>query len=191
MIQVYIERTGAELRRDLGKVKAIVKTAILEGDPADRILDYARKQKASLIITVSHGHSGILPWTMGSTAYRIVHGAVVSVLLVRASKNKKKGGPAGIFGRVLLPLDGSAASEQALPYGLEIAKKLKSQLTILSVVEPGPVASRQLACAPSSRNVSSTLLPNVVDPVTVQLVGRPAESTCTVSAIVGPRPLFL
>jgi nucleotide-binding universal stress UspA family protein len=137
MIQVYIERTADELRRDMGKDKAVVKTAILDGNPADRILEYAGQQKASLIITVSHGHSGILPWTMGSTAYRIVHGALVSVLLVRASKNKKKGGPIGVFSRVLLPLDGSATSEQAVPYGLELAKKLKSQLTLLSVVEPG------------------------------------------------------
>jgi len=137
MIQVYIERTATELHGSLRKDKAVVKTAILDGNPADRILDYARQQKASLIITVSHGHSGILPWTMGSTAYRIVHGALVSVLLVRASKSKKKGGPTGVFSRILLPLDGSATSERALVYGLEMAKKLKSQLTLLSVVEPG------------------------------------------------------
>jgi nucleotide-binding universal stress UspA family protein len=137
MIQVYIEKTADELRRNIGKDKAAVKTAILDGHPADRILDYAQQQKASLIITVSHGHSGILPWTMGSTAYKIVHGAHVSVLLVRAYKNRKKGGPTGVFNRILLPLDGSETSEQALPYGLEMAKKLKSQLTLLSVVEPG------------------------------------------------------
>ncbi len=137
LIQAYIEKTADELRRDIGKVKPAVKTAILDGHPADRILDYAQQQKVSLIITVSHGHSGILPWTMGSTAYKVVHGALVSVLLVRASKDKKKGETTGVFGKILLPLDGSAASERTLPLALEMAKRLKSQLTLLCVAEPG------------------------------------------------------
>jgi nucleotide-binding universal stress UspA family protein len=137
LLQAYLEKAAEQLRLDMNTEAPAVKVALLDGAPADRILDYAREQKMDLIITVSHGHSGILPWTMGSTAYKIVHGARVSVLLVRASIFKKKRGLVNVFRRILLPLDGSAASEQALPYALELAKKLKSQLTLLSVVEPG------------------------------------------------------
>jgi len=137
MIQVYLEKTAEQLRHDVAKAGPIVKPVILDGAPAARILDYAQQNKMNLIITVSHGHSGILPWTMGSTAYKIVHGARVSVLLVRAAMVKKKRWLTNVFSKILLPLDGSATSERALPYALEMAKKLKSRVTLLSIVEPG------------------------------------------------------
>ena len=137
LIQVYLDKMAEQLRLDVDKATAVVKPVILDGDPASKILDYSQQEKMDLIITVSHGHSGILPWTMGSTAYKIVHGARVSVLLVRAAMIKKKRWQTGVFSKILLPLDGSAAGEQALPYALEMAAKLKSELTLLSVVEPG------------------------------------------------------
>jgi nucleotide-binding universal stress UspA family protein len=137
LIQVYLDKMAEQLRLGLDKATATVKPVILDGNPADKILEYSQQQKMDLIITVSHGHSGILPWTMGSTAYKIVHGARVPVLLVRAATVKKKRWPTNVFSKILLPLDGSAASEQALPYAIEMATKLKSQPTLLSVVEPG------------------------------------------------------
>jgi nucleotide-binding universal stress UspA family protein len=137
LIQVYLDKMAEQLRLGLDKATATVKPVILDGNPADKILEYSQQQKMDLIITVSHGHSGILPWTMGSTAYKIVHGARVPVLLVRAATVKKKRWPTNVFSKILLPLDGSAASEQALPYAIEMATKLKSEPTLLSVVEPG------------------------------------------------------
>jgi len=77
-----------------------------------------------------------LPWTMGSTAHKIVHGARVPVLLVRAAA-RKKGRGVNFFDRILLPLDGSPLSERALRYVLEMARRLKSEVTVLSVVETG------------------------------------------------------
>jgi len=138
MIQIYIEKTAEQLRLDIPRPGAIVKAEILDGEhPADRILDYAQQKKVDLIITVSHGHSGILPWTMGSTANKIVHGAHVSVLLVRAAAAKKKRKLTNVFGKILLPLDGSATADQVLPYAVEMADKLKSQITLLCIVESG------------------------------------------------------
>jgi nucleotide-binding universal stress UspA family protein len=38
--------------------------------------------------------------------------------------------------RILVPLDGSCASEQALPYAVELAKKFDAEMLLLRVVRP-------------------------------------------------------
>src|SRR5688572_30321098 len=56
---------------------------------------------------------------------------------------------------------------------------------------PLPVESTQVARVLSRLKVSLTLLPKVVVPEMVQAVGRPSGPKVMVSAMVGPRPLFL
>jgi hypothetical protein len=54
-----------------------------------------------------------------------------------------------------------------------------------------PVESTQVAREPARLKFSFTLLPNVVVPEIDHAVGRPSAPNAIVSAIVGPRPLFL
>jgi nucleotide-binding universal stress UspA family protein len=137
LMQAYLEKKAEVMRRVVSGKPLNVKTVVLCGEPASRIIDHALRERMDLIVTVSHGHTGIMPWTMGSTANKIVHGAPVPVLLLRAAAVKKNGSRKSIFAKILLPLDGSVAGETALPYVLEIAAKLKSKVTLLSVVESG------------------------------------------------------
>jgi nucleotide-binding universal stress UspA family protein len=137
LMQAYLEKKAEDMRRDVSGKPLNVKTVVLCGEAAGRIIDYATRERMDLIVTLSHGHTGIMPWTMGSTANKIVHGAPVPVLLLRAAAVKKKGPQKSIFSKVLLPLDGSAAGETALPYVLEIAARLKSEVILFSVVESG------------------------------------------------------
>ena len=137
LMQVYLEKNVEVMRRTASGKPLNVKTVVLCGEPADRIIEYATRERMSLLITVTHGHAGIMPWTMGSTANKIVHGALVPVLLLRAAEVKKRGPQKSIFSKMLLPLDGSEAGETALPLVLEIAARLKTEVTLLSVVESG------------------------------------------------------
>jgi nucleotide-binding universal stress UspA family protein len=41
-----------------------------------------------------------------------------------------------MFSRVLLPLDGSAMAEQALPYAIAQAERFRAELVLLQAVEP-------------------------------------------------------
>jgi nucleotide-binding universal stress UspA family protein len=136
LMRGYLDKKAEDVRRDfLGKDLSL-KVVVLSGEAAGQVIDYARQERMDLLVIVSHGHSGIMPWTMGGTANKIIHEALVPVLLLRASAAKKRR-PGSIFAKLLLPLDGSAAGETALPYVLEIAAKLKSKVTLLSVVESG------------------------------------------------------
>jgi nucleotide-binding universal stress UspA family protein len=137
LMQAYLGK-NAEVMRGSSPGKPLkVRTVVLSGEPADRVVDYAARESMSLLITVTHGHTGIMPWTMGGTANKIVHGAPVPVLLLRAAEVKRKGPRKSIFARMLLPLDGSEAGATALPLVLEIAARLKGEVTLLSVVESG------------------------------------------------------
>jgi len=136
LMRGYLDKKAEDVRRDfLGKDLSL-KVVVLSGEAAGQVIDYARRERMDLLVIVSHGHSGIMPWTMGGTANKIIHEAPVPVLLLRAAAAKKRR-PGSIFAKLLLPLDGSAAGETALPYVLEIAAKLKSKVTLLSVVESG------------------------------------------------------
>jgi nucleotide-binding universal stress UspA family protein len=137
LMQVYLEKNAEVLRGSASRKPLNVKAVVLCGEPAGRIIDYAARERMSLLITVTHGHNGIMPWTMGSTANKIVHGAQVPVLLLRAAEVKKRGPQKSIFAKMLLPLDGSEAGQTALPLVLEMAARLKGEVTLLSVVESG------------------------------------------------------
>ncbi|MBI5640391.1 MAG: universal stress protein [Nitrospirae bacterium] len=60
-----------------------VKTVILQGNPAEEILKAAKKIKAGLIVTGSHGRHGAQKFLLGSVSSKIVDYADCSVLVVK------------------------------------------------------------------------------------------------------------
>lgn len=137
MTQMYLQKITEETQKFFNRAntKVSIKSEIIDGSPATRIVEYAHQKQMSLVIVVSHGHSGIMPWTMGSTVNKVVHTIHHPVLLVRASMFKTKRRPVKVFNKILLPLDGSDIGEASLAYITEIAQKLKSEVTLLSVIE--------------------------------------------------------
>ena len=63
-----------------------VRTATAEGRPHETILLYAEENDIDLIVICTRGRSGFSRWLMGSVADRVVRGARVPVLLVRAEQ---------------------------------------------------------------------------------------------------------
>jgi nucleotide-binding universal stress UspA family protein len=57
--------------------------AVLLGEPAHGIADYAAEQKAELIVIPSHGRTGITRLLIGSVAERVVRLAHCPVLVLR------------------------------------------------------------------------------------------------------------
>jgi nucleotide-binding universal stress UspA family protein len=60
-----------------------------------------------------------------------------------------------LFKKILVPIDGSEHSSNALDYGLDLAKKYSAELTILTVTEPvilpGPVFVNEPTILPPSQ----------------------------------------
>lgn len=56
--------------------------AFEEGNPAEKILEYAKKNGVDLIIMSTHGRSGVVRWAMGSVADKVLRHSPVPVLTV-------------------------------------------------------------------------------------------------------------
>ena len=63
-----------------------VRKAVVRGHPNTAILQHAEEKDVDLIVICTRGRSGFSHWLMGSVADRVVRGANVPVLLVRARK---------------------------------------------------------------------------------------------------------
>jgi nucleotide-binding universal stress UspA family protein len=74
----YLDKVRDRLKKDGLAVKAVV----VDGRPADEILDYAKNNKIDLIVMASHGKSGISRWFFGSVAQKVLQHAMVPVLMV-------------------------------------------------------------------------------------------------------------
>lgn len=60
-----------------------VETEVLDGDPAETILDYAEEIGADIIVSGTHGRSGVKRQVLGSVAERLVRHAKMPVMTVR------------------------------------------------------------------------------------------------------------
>jgi nucleotide-binding universal stress UspA family protein len=82
--QARIEQVEKLLREKLaGSQYQGVHTAVLLGEPAHGIANYAQEKQAELIVIPSHGRTGITRLLIGSVAERVVRLAHCPVLVLR------------------------------------------------------------------------------------------------------------
>ena len=117
-----------------------VEKQVLFGSVADTILWVAESTDIDLIVTCSHGYTGLTRWALGSVAEKIAHHAHIPVLILReegpipASPHPDKTQPFC----VLVPLDGSTNSKAAIEPAAELIAALaapaKAKLHLMRVV---------------------------------------------------------
>jgi nucleotide-binding universal stress UspA family protein len=73
----YLTQLAEKVKIEGIKAEAVV----IEGDPAQMIMDYAQKNGVDLIVMSSHGKSGISRWVFGSVADKVVHHSSIPVLI--------------------------------------------------------------------------------------------------------------
>lgn len=119
-----------------------VQSVLLEGQAAERIIEFARAEGTGLIILSSHGRSGLSGWNVSSIVQKIILRAYVSAMLVRAYQPA----PTELIGlryqRLLLPLDGSQRAECALPLATHLARFHRAELLLAHVVSRPPLPRR-------------------------------------------------
>lgn len=97
---------------------------VIEGDEAAVIVDTAVTDQVNLLIMSTHGRSGFGRWLLGSVSERVLRTAPCPMLVVRYEEPIRK---------MLIPLDGSKLAEKAIAPGLETARRLGAQVTLLRV----------------------------------------------------------
>jgi nucleotide-binding universal stress UspA family protein len=123
-----------EIAKRLHEAGVHADEALLEGDPAERVIDHSQTSGADLIALSSHGRSGLSGWNVSSVVQKIMARARVSILLIPAYL------PAGgeltslRYRRILVPLDGSQRAECVIPVVTALAAKHGSQVVFIHVV---------------------------------------------------------
>jgi nucleotide-binding universal stress UspA family protein len=80
----YLSYAADRLRTHCGGVK----TAVLEGNPASVILDYASENGVDLIAMSTHGASGLTRWAIGSVTERVIRHSAVPLLVLPAEHRR-------------------------------------------------------------------------------------------------------
>lgn len=107
-----------------------VDAEIVEGAAVEQICLWTRRHDIALTALCTHGASGRTPWSLASTARKLLDEVPGSVLLVPADAP-----PASAhYRRVLVPLDGSPRAESVLPLAIRIAAAHRAELVLVHVV---------------------------------------------------------
>ena len=83
-VREYLGRIAASVQEHGITVQIIV----IKGRPHMQIIQYAETNPVDMIVMSKRGESGLSRWLMGSVADRVVRGANVPVLVVRAQKQE-------------------------------------------------------------------------------------------------------
>jgi nucleotide-binding universal stress UspA family protein len=75
----YLEKVAAELRKDGIPVETKL---VVDGQPAEKILEVAKDEKVDLITMSTHGRAGFQQWVFGSVAHRVLVHSSIPILMV-------------------------------------------------------------------------------------------------------------
>ena len=111
-------------------------TAAPHGSAAEGILDEMNARQADMVIMCTHGRSGLGRWAYGSVAEAVLAKSAAPILLVYPTGPLARLGQTPGSFKVLVPLDGSAFAEAALPHAAALANMLGGALVLLRAVSP-------------------------------------------------------
>lgn len=131
-----------DLKSRMAQRGVAVQTSITSGMPSQEVLAAAESEDVDLIVVGTRGKSGLEHVVLGSTAERIIRTAPCPVLAVRgeAHHDAEAGGSMPDYPvswqRILVPIDFSDCSVEALEYAALVAQRAKASLRLLHVLEP-------------------------------------------------------
>lgn len=124
-------------REGKGDMAVTFSVSVRTGNPFHAITAAAREQAAELIVIATHGYTGAERVLLGGTAERVVRHAPCPVLTVPTRTESKRTGKTPPFKlkKILVPMDFSGISKDALPWATFIAARFGAELILLHVVE--------------------------------------------------------
>lgn len=111
-----------------------VDQVVVEGKPAERIIEQAAEQHARFVVMATHGRSGLGRWIYGSVADEVMRNSTTPVVIVPTGFTNRA--ETYTAGRIVVALDGSATAEQSLPHAIALAKDLNDRLVLVRIVVP-------------------------------------------------------
>ena len=147
--QAYLEQIALQLRSSDILVELHVHQD-KENNVARSIVQHAQEMNADLVIMCTHGHGGLRELLFGSNAQQALQQGTQSILLLFPREDGSE--YAFNLQHILVPLDGTAAHEPALPAATTLARTFGAQLHLVLVIPT-------LATLSGEQAVSGLLLP--------------------------------
>jgi nucleotide-binding universal stress UspA family protein len=108
-----------------------VESELLLGSPAQKITEYVEEHKVNLIVLGAQGLRATLGILLGGVAQQVVEYSACPVLVVRTPYRPVR--------RVLLAVDGSACSRQALDYLGKFPLPVGCMVRVMHILPPPPL----------------------------------------------------
>lgn len=134
-LMVIHQENTKKLQKDLGDLAARLDVSpddchVLTAPPAfDAICAFAQQRSIDLIVMPTHGWTGLKHVFLGSTAERVVQHSPCPVWIARKRPN-------GV-NTILVPVDFSRCSLDALTYAIELAKNAAAKIIVFHAVHLG------------------------------------------------------
>ena len=107
-----------------------IRTFVQEGRAEAVIAELAEREPDGLIVMSTHGRGGLTRMVMGSVTARVVGWVSNPTLIVRGGANQRAAFGASLD-NVIVPLDGSTFSENALTYAGALAETCGAQVILM------------------------------------------------------------
>lgn len=170
------------IQKRLDDVGIEAEIQILEGIPAQQIIEFSRNIDIQLVILSSHGSSGISEWNINSTAQKVLLRAFIPVMIIRAYKETALDLDNLKYERIIIPLDGSKRAECILTLANSIGKAHSSEIILAHVVEEpklprqAPVNKGDLEMVEKITTVNRKEVSNYIDQLNAQLLNNHAKT---------------
>lgn len=123
----YLQRIAERAARDLD-----VTSYVLRGQSVSELLKLTKDEPDTMIVISTHGRGGLGRLMLGSVADKVLRGASVPVALVRGTAAPRRQG----LHTILVPLDDSQFSEEALPVAVDLAQRSGATVHLIKACEP-------------------------------------------------------
>lgn len=120
------EKQALEIRG----VDALIDVMACEGPAHESIINQANLHPNAMIAMSTHGRGGLSRMLMGSVTAKVVRAVDNPTLIVRCNETDCPVVPQHLD-NIIVPLDGTAFAEHALPYAQELAGEFGARLTLV------------------------------------------------------------
>jgi nucleotide-binding universal stress UspA family protein len=147
--------------RDRGEKRDVsMITEVIQGDPAEVIVDYTTTYEIDLVVMGTRGQRKLDEYVLGSVTDNVVNACAKPVLTVRAADEISYP-----YETILVPTDGSDHATTAVERGSQLASQTGAALQFLFVVNELPLGFdiRTTAAADQLETEAQTTLQEAVD----------------------------
>lgn len=135
-LQAYLDKTIERLGAAAPEVAA--RGLVEQGEPAAVVAELAHSRSSvAMVVMATHGRSGLSRAVLGSVAEQVLHGTERPLLLAHQPAHEPLSLVPARYGRVLVPLDGTAFSEAALDEATAVALATQAEVLLASAVGVG------------------------------------------------------